>query len=93
MVDIIESTYLVKFNSGSRGRAPVWVWGAKPQKLNVFFHFQKVIVALKWGRRPTSVEDFRGSDRGRPKGGVGSPPPPVSATASVRFNIPGILYV
>ena len=52
----------MKFNSGSRarGRAPVGS-GAKPQKLNVFFLFQKVIVALKRGRRPLSVEDFMGA--------------------------------
>ena len=81
MVDITEQTDLVKFNSGSRGRAPVRVWGRSPQKLNVFFHFQKVIVALKRGDvaiisgrlrgaaspRPPHLQGAKG---GRPKRGV-----------------------
>ena len=41
MVDISEQTDLVKFNSVSRGRAPVGDWGLSPQKLNVFFIFRR----------------------------------------------------
>ena len=75
--------YRLRFNSGSRGRAPVGFWGRSPQKLNVFFHFQKVIVALKRGRRPSSVEDLGGrgaTGEAAEKGGCSPPAPPVSAT-------------
>ena len=59
VVDITEQTDLVKFNSGP-GADPMWGLGAKPPEAERFFHFQKVIVALKLGMRPPSVEDFRG---------------------------------
>jgi len=63
---------MVKFNSGSRGRAPVGVWGRSlPEAERFFFHFQKVIVALKRRKRPPSVEHFRGE--GRPKRGDAAP--------------------
>ena len=42
VVDITEQTDLLRFNSGSRGRAPVGLPEAEG-----FFHFQKMIVALK----------------------------------------------
>src|SRR5208282_5312974 len=77
VVDIIEQTYLVKFNSGSRGRAPVGVWGRSPQKLNVF-SFSEGDCCIKTGGRPPSVEDFRGATGGRPKRGAAAPPRPLS---------------
>jgi len=54
----------VKINLGSRGRAPVGVWGRSlPEAERFFFHFQKVIVALKGRKRPPSLEYFRGGGR------------------------------
>ena len=59
VVDIIESTYLVRFNSGSS-------LGMKPPKLNVF-HFRKVIVAFKRGEAAIMSGRFREEPlRGRP---------------------------
>ena len=49
MVEIVKYTYLVKFNSGSRGKAPVGVWGEAPQKPNVFFP-QNVFLKKKFCR-------------------------------------------
>jgi len=53
VVDIIELTYMVKFNSGSMGQSPGGGLGAKPPEAERFFHFQKVIVALKRGEATT----------------------------------------
>ena len=50
----------MKFSSGSRGRAPVGDWGPNPQKLNVLFYFQKMIVALKRGEAATISGIFMG---------------------------------
>ena len=46
VVEIVEYTYLVKFNSGSMGRAPKGVWGEAPEAES-FFLYQGVNVAIK----------------------------------------------
>jgi hypothetical protein len=46
----------------SRGKAPAGVWRRNPQKLNVFFFFSDVNVALKRGEAATISERFSSSD-------------------------------
>ena len=84
VAEIVRYTYLVgKVPFGVQGQSPSGGLGALP-KLNVFFLFQRVILALtQGGVRPPSVEDLRGAAaarpshlQGRPKRGAAAPRPP-----------------
>ena len=50
---------------GVQGQSPGGGLGAKPPEAERFFHFQKVIVALKWGRRPPQWKILGGGGSGR----------------------------
>ena len=65
VVDIIEQIDLVKFNSGSRGRAPLGSGGKAPRRWT-FFHCQKVIDASKLGEAATISGKFNSGWGDRP---------------------------